>query len=499
MRHSQQAIDEGLDPDVEAMAFEYGLPLMFPTEVLRQSSGITPGDAESGPGRRDLRGELFVTIDGDDARDFDDAVHCEADGNGHMLTVAIADVSAYVSEGGGIDQEARARATSAYFPATVLPMLPPALSEDLCSLRQDEDRNCLACRMWVNGKGIVKKSEFFECVIRSRARLTYRQAQDAIDGNPARDDEIGRTLAQLAGLCGKLEKLRSSRGGFQMEMPSVVPVIEGGAVKGFSVESRLFTHRLIEECMLLANTCAAGFLSSNDYPFLYRIHPKPSDEKRSRLKEVLVGMGAKGFDVTSPQGLMKIAGKFSKRPPLVHRVMAMNIVRTLEKAVYTPVNIGHYGLGYEEYTHFTSPIRRYPDLTVHRAIKAVLRGERPPKGLRERLAEIGRHCTEREIAAERASLNVISRKLGRTMSGRVGQVLDGVVTGMSKGGMFVAFENGCEGMARFSAMDDYYVLSKHMTSAAGRRTGRVLHVGMEVSARVASVNDEDGRCQLELE
>ena len=490
-----------LDPDVEAMAFQYGLELMMPTKVLRLAKGIGEPVASGkiGKGRMDLRKLALVTIDGEDARDFDDAVHCECvDGNAFRLTVVIADVSHFVTEGDGLDQEAYSRGTSAYFPNMVLPMFPERLSEDLCSLRPGVDRLGLGFQAVVKRNGKVRDQRFFECVIRSKKRLTYGQVQETLDGNRPVNGEVDRSLHSLAELCAVLESVRRKRGGLQIDVPTTVPVIANGQVSGFVLEERFLSHRIIEECMLLANTSAAKYLIRKGYQFLYRVHPVPPAAKIARLRTVLGEMGVKAGDLSTAKGLTEVAGKFRNRTPLLASVMASNVLRTLESAVYTPDNNGHFGLGYDDYAHFTSPIRRYPDLMVHRTIKAAIRGEPPAKNIRERLRTIGAHCTEREQASDRASWNVISRKLGRSMYSKVGNEVLGVISGMSKGGMFVSLEGGADGMIRFSGLNDYYVLDPTKTQVTGKRRKRKFHVGMEVKVRIDEVNRDDGRCTLKL-
>lgn len=491
-----------LDPDIEAVAIEHGLKLMLPASLILLSEEAPDPLASGRPpeGRTDLRSVALVTIDGEDARDFDDAVHCRMDGKGRLvLTVAIADVSHFIAEGSPLDKEACSRGTSAYFPGMVLPMLPERYSEGLCSLRPDEDRLCLGFQVAVDSDGRVGDSRFFECVIRSRRRLTYVEAQAHLDGRAkVKDREAAGSLETLSKLCDILERQRRARGGLQLELSSTEPVIKGGKVTGFVTSGRLKAHRIIEECMLLANTCAAEYLLENRYPFLYRVHPPPPEERVSRLRDVLRCMGVKAGDLTTAEGLMAVASKFRNRSPLVVDVMTRNVLRTLESAVYTPDNIGHFGLGYDAYAHFTSPIRRYPDLTVHRAIKAVMRRERPPSDLAERLRSLGAHCTEREQAADRASLNVISRKVGRTLLGKIGKKVKGVVSGMARSGMFVTMEGGVDGMIRFSGMDDYYEVNPSKVQAKGRKSGRSFNVGMEVTVRIEEVSKADGRCAVSL-
>lgn len=496
------ATPKELDHDVEAASFEYGVELTMPAQAFQLAERIANQDVTKGfyeKDREDLRHLALVTIDGEDAKDFDDAVHCERnDKEGFNLTVAIADVSSFIDAEGFLDQEAFFRGTSVYFPNVVLPMFPSRLSEDLCSLKPGEDRLGLGFQATVDKKGKLNNGRFFNCVICSKKRLTYQQAQKILDGSHSDNSEVECSLHALAGLCVVLEDVRIKRGGLLMDIPTTVPVLANGKVTGFKEEKRTFAHRIIEECMLLANTSAAEFLSEKGYPFLYRVHPKPPAEKVARLRDVLMGMGIRCGQINTATDLMDVMERYRDDSSLVAQVMAKNVLRTLESAVYTPDNIGHFGLGYKQYAHFTSPIRRYPDLTVHRAIKAAIKGESPPEGLADRLREIGAHCTNREQAADRASMNVISRKLGRALLGKIGKQVQGVISGMARGGMFVSMQGSVDGLVRFSGLDDYYELNSTMTKAVGRRKKRTFHVGMEVSVKIAEVSREDGRCLLQL-
>ena len=490
-----------LDYDIAAVTDEHGIELSLPTHADNLANAIrepmvSSADLEV---RKDLRSLALVTIDGDDAKDFDDAVFCEVAKNGdYHLTVAIADVSYFVVEDSRLDEFAYERGTSTYFPGMVLPMLPRRLSEDLCSLKPKVDRLCLGFQVQVSPKGKIKNPGFFECVIKSKERLTYGQVQQVLEKRQSIDKDIKESLICLAGLCRVLEKARAKRGGLQLELPEVVPVMKGNRIKGFAQKHRLFAHRIIEECMLLANICAAQFLYSNKYPFLYRVHPKPSRERVERLRAVLGNMGINAGRLDTAEGLMKVMGQFEGSSPLMVDVMARNVLRALESAVYTQKNIGHFGLGYEKYAHFTSPIRRYPDLMVHRAIKAVMQGQKPPYDLDDKLRMAGNHCTEREQASDRASFNLLSRKLGRSMLSKVGNKVKGVVSGMAKGGVFVTMEGGADGMLRFSSMKQYFVLDSAQTKAVGQRDKKTFYVGMELEVVIDEVSKADGRCALKL-
>ena len=487
--------------DIQDIAAEYGLALTIPPEVSAKAVTVSQPNYRKliNNGRRDLTKLDLVTIDGEDARDFDDAVHCHINDRGEfILTIVIADVAAFTNAGDELDQEAAMRGTSVYFPGLVLPMLPPQLSEDLCSLLPGKERLGLACEVLLDQIGQVLSYSFFECVICSAQRLTYAQAEIMLASSTS-NDGVKRSLDYLAQLAAILTAKRKESGAMFLEMPNIVPVVNNGVVSGCKQEYRLSTHRIIEECMLIANTCAADFLTKHNYPFLYRIHAHPVPDKVMRLRNVLSMFGIKVPNLKAARGIQKVVDSLVGCPTLVIRVLALNILRAIERAEYSTNNIGHYGLANPSYTHFTSPIRRYPDLLVHRAIKDVLKQKQPPKGLLEDLTEIGRYCTAKELAAERAVFDVIGRQLGRTLAYKTGQIINGVISGMVRRGMFVIFEEGAEGMVRFTTMaDDYYALNDTLTKATGRRNGSVYYVGQEVSVRIVDVNDVNGRCALKM-
>ena len=492
--------EKRINIDIAELARDYGLQLTIPKAVVKASERVNSnaGAIERATRKRkDLRRLDLVTVDGADAQDFDDAVHCAKNSNDeYELTVAIADVSFFVKAEGKLDIEASKRATSAYFPGLVLPMLPPVLSNDLCSLVPKQDRLALACTVTIGDEAEVLEYGFFECVIRSSQRLTYHEAQMMLD-KKLQGTNVEKSIACLSELCTLLEAARAKRGGLMIDLPTQTPVIRNGKVQKIELEYRLHSHKIIEECMLLANICAADFLKKKNYPFLYRIHPKPPQEKLDRLSDILHDMEIKAGNLKHTATLQQVINQTHKYDPLTASVLTSNVLRTLERATYTPNNIGHFGLGYRAYTHFTSPIRRYPDLLVHRAIKAALNGRHPNRGLKKELVEIGAHCTERELAAERASLNYTSRLVCRTLKDKVGSERKGVISGMSNGGMFLSFADGTEGMLRFRALDsDYYELSKNKTRAIGRRQQQTYHVGMRMQVKILEVNMEEGRCQL---
>ena len=492
------AASGGRNEDVAELADEYGINLEPPPPAALEEAerAIAAADA-AGDRRADLRQLPLVTIDGDDAKDFDDAVHCRREGGVFQLTVAVADAASYVAEGSALDADARARATSVYFPGQVVPMLPAALSEDSCSLRPERERRALACEMAIDGKGTVTKFRFRECLIRSAARLTYAVAEEILARPPGKD-AVAVSLAALAELARILLARRERDGAFILEMPAAEDALDEGAAA-----ERLFSEKIIEECMLAANRCAAGLLRERGHQFLYRVHGRPQEEKAARLRDVLAGAGLACGARDPARLVMQAAGEIATiEDGQLRRVLTQNLLQALGRASYTPDNEGHFGLGFDEYAHFTSPIRRYPDLTAHRAIKEALRQRKRPAGSARRLhelRELGAHCSMKEMHAERAVMDCVARRLGRLLRSRLGMRAEGIVSGMAKGGMFVVFEGQHEGMLRFAEMDDYYVLNQHRTRVRGRRGGRVFHVGMRVRVKVATVAADTGRCRLALD
>ncbi|MBF2735875.1 MAG: VacB/RNase II family 3'-5' exoribonuclease [Betaproteobacteria bacterium AqS2] len=489
----------GQNDDVAELADEYGIDIGPPPSPAIAEAQRAIAAADDAKGRVDLRQLPLVTIDGADAKDFDDAVHCRREGGVFQLTVAVADAASYVVAGSALDDDARARATSVYFPGRVLPMLPPELSEDRCSLRPKEERRALACEMAIDGAGKVVKFRFRECLIRSAARLTYPEAEEMLARPPGKD-AVEASLADLAALARILLERRERDGAFVLATPPAEAALDEDAAP--AVPERLFAEKLIEECMLAANRCAAGFLRTRGQQFLYRVHGRPQEEKAARLRDVLAGAGLKCGARDPARLVIEAAAAISGiEDAQLRRVLVQNLLQALGRASYTPDNEGHFGLGFDEYAHFTSPIRRYPDLTVHRAIKEALRQERRPAASAKRLAELrelGAHCSMKEMHAERAVLDYIARQLGRRLRSQLGMRAEGVVSGMSKGGMFVVFGGQHEGMLRFADMDDYYVLNQHRTRARGRRSGRAFAVGMPVPVQVAAVDEATGRCRLAL-
>src|SRR5262249_31097717 len=346
-------------------------------------------------GRVDLTALPLVTIDGETARDFDDAVYCERSGKGFRLVVAIADVSHYVRDGDALDREARDRGTSVYFPRRVIPMLPEELSNELCSLKSGIDRACVACDMSIDAHGQIRGYQFYPALMHSRARLTYTQVWDWLSAEDrARGREAKSLLPQLRllhDLYRTLAAARAKRGALDFETVELVLQFDAhGKIEAIVPEPRNDAHKLIEECMLAANVCAARYLIEKSHPALFRVHEGPTPEKLEALREFLAGSGLalSGGDDPGPSDYARLLAKVRERPDF-DRGQA-GVRGSLQRGGYSPANVGHFGLGYDAYTHFTSPIRRYPDLLIHRALKACLAGARyQPAGVS--WTEIGVH------------------------------------------------------------------------------------------------------------
>jgi len=356
----------------------HGIPTDWPTEVREQAQQFgkeVPAAARKG--RVDLREVNLLTIDGADARDFDDAVFCEPTGDGYKLLVAIADVSNYVEHGSPLDKQAIRRGTSVYFPDRVVPMLPETLSNGLCSLNPHVDRLCMVCDMRVSNEGKVTRATFFEAVMRSAARLTYSQVSEFITGESKNQipRNVQKDIQNLHAVYKLFAKNRNQRGAIELDIPQTrIEMDEHGAIARISAVPRNDAHRLIEECMIAANVQAAKFLRKNRIAALYRVHAKPNPERFDELRLYLVGLGLKAPhpDHVQPKQFNNILEQVKDRPDSAAISMAM--LRSLSHAEYTPTNVGHFGLALDAYAHFTSPIRRYPDLLVHRAISHIVRG-----------------------------------------------------------------------------------------------------------------------------
>src|SRR5476649_1412477 len=420
------------------------IPHVWPPQVLKQVEGLSeqvPEEAKKG--RVDLRNLPLVTIDGEDARDFDDAVFCEKKrGGGWRLWVAIADVSYYVRHGTALDDEARSRATSVYFPSQVVPMLPEVLSNGLCSLNPQVDRLCMVCDMNIDAHGDVTDYRFYPSVMWSHARFTYTVVAEILE-NPqgaaaAQNGELVPHLTNLYKLYQVLARSRAKRGAIDFETIETQMMFDAhGKIERIVPVQRNDAHRVIEECMLAANVCASDILRKHEHPALYRVHQGPTPERLLGLREFLKGFGLElgGGEAPRAHDYAKLLERVKGRPdaPLLQTAM----LRSLRQAVYSPDNLGHFGLAYEAYTHFTSPIRRYPDLLIHRAIKAVLKHKRYESG---NWQELGMQCSQTERRADEATRDVEAWLKCYYMRDRVGDVFDGTISSAVAFGIFVALD-----------------------------------------------------------
>ena len=493
--------------EIEIAIHAHGLPTDWPVVVekeVRRLGKEVPAEAKRG--REDLRDLPLLTIDGADARDFDDAVFCEPTPAGWRLYVAIADVAHYVERGSPLDEEARSRGTSVYFTRRVLPMLPEVLSNGLCSLNPKVDRLCMVCEMRVGRDGKVSRARFFEAVMRSQARLTYEEVAATIfDGDAKLRRKHARLLPHLEDLHDVFRALlgqRRKRGAIDFEIPEAyVELGEDRRIESISSYERNDAHRMIEECMIAANVSAARFLGRHKLPTLYRVHDKPTEERFKELKAFLATFGVPFPRVKDLQPrhfarvLERIKGK--SYDTLVETVL----LRSMARAAYQPDNLGHFGLSLAHYVHFTSPIRRYPDLLVHRAIKHVLSGKKPgsfpysPKDM----DRLGQHCSMTERRADDATRDAIAWLKCEFMLDKIGEAFDGVITGVTGFGVFVQLQDVfVEGLVHVTSLEnDYYELDAPRHRLVGARSKKVYQLAAPLRVRVVDVNMEQRRIDFE--
>ncbi|MFU8895476.1 MAG: ribonuclease R [Gammaproteobacteria bacterium] len=496
----------GLETEIAMRAHD--LPFRWPDEALAEAEAwgdrVRPAAKRD---REDLREVPLVTIDGADAKDFDDAVWCEPDGKGWRVIVAIADVSAYVPVGGALDDEALERGTSVYFPRKVIPMLPENLSNGLCSLNPGVDRLCMVCDMQVGPGGKVGEARFYEGVMRSAARLTYEEvAGILVEGDAGLRRRYAKVLPQLESLHAAwrvLARARSRRGAVDFDLPEVGMVFDPkGHVARVEPRSRNDAHRIIEECMIAANVEAAKFLEKHKIPALYRVHAPPEEDRLGTLKEFLgaFGLSLPTRERLEPKHFSALVREVSGRPDadLIETV----ILRSMSAAVYQPENIGHFGLALERYAHFTSPIRRYPDLLVHRAIRHIVRGGKAgdfPYGKQE-MEALGRHCSATERRADEATREAMDWLKCEFMLDRVGEEFDVIVTGVVDFGLFVQIpEFQIDGLVHISSLGgDYYQRDAVHQRLIGERTGRVFRLSDPLRVRLLRVSLDDRKIDFEL-
>ena len=510
----QARIEKRLDPDkpvelaTEAAIARFDLPHEFSPNALREANAwgkeVDPRESSS---RIDLRTLPLVTIDGDDAKDFDDAVYAEPHPAGFRLIVAIADVSHYVRPGTAVDTEAKERGTSVYFPTKVIPMLPFALSDGLCSLAPHVDRLCFAADMVITKHGALKSATFYPAVMRSAARLTYTVAYDALfKGTPAARNQVGPLydkLMVLVDVYRALLKARHKRGALDFDAPEAEFVIDSSErVKAIELRSRNDAHKLIEECMILANVAVAHELEKKHTPTLYRVHGKPEEQKLDKLLATLTSLGIEAQipENVTTRDLQAITKRLNNSPerPFVESL----VVRSMPQAVYQPTNIGHFGLALTQYAHFTSPIRRYPDLVVHRTLKALIEapGGSAVKYDMDALGTLGDSTSKLEKRADEADRYVNTFLKCTYLRERIGQTFHGLITTVVEFGCFVQLlDVSVDGLLHTDSLrDDDYVMEDDGLAWVGRRNKRRLRVGTQIRVVVTAVNPIEGLIDLEL-
>ena len=520
-----EVLGEHLDPgmEIDVAIRSHAIPYLWPEEVEREAGALDDEPAEADKDCRiDCRSMPFVTIDGEDARDFDDAVYCKPRrGDSWKLWVAIADVSHYVRPGSALDAEATNRATSVYFPERVVPMLPEVLSNGLCSLKPGVDRLALVCEMKISADGELGDSVFYEAVIHSHARLTYTQVGEALENgsSPAIDKKILPHIKNLHNLYQVLRKARDRRGAIDFETVETRIIFDQlRKIEAIVPVQRNDAHKLIEECMLSANVAAAGFLQRHKLPGLYRVHEGPTTEKLENLRKFLgeLGLDLAGGEKPTPVHYRQLLNQIDGREDAA--LIQTMLLRSLRQAVYQPENLGHFGLHYDAYAHFTSPIRRYPDLLMHRALRHVIRSntrskwvervkgavEIPanriyPYDLASMLVQ-GEHSSMAERRADDATRDVEAWLKCEYLQDRVGETFEGVVAAVTSFGLFVELADlYIEGLVHISALPgDYYHFDQAKQRLTGERTNRSFRLGDSVTVQVARVDLDDKKIDLEM-
>jgi len=526
------ATDPGIE--IEIALRKHDLPFEWSAAAKRQAqrlpAEVRPADRK---GRTDLTDLPLVTIDGETAKDFDDAVYCAPDGRGFRLVVAIADVAHYVRDADALDADARERGTSVYFPRRVIPMLPEALSNELCSLKPDVDRLCMACDMKIDARGTIKSYAFYPAVMHSRARLTYTEVYTWLRDPAAARGSVGDGLlphlAQLHTLFKALLAARERRGAIDFDTAELALQFDQyGKIAQIVPAPRNDAHRLIEECMLAANVCAANFLGERQQPALYRVHEGPPPDKLAALREFLgsSALTLTGGDKPTAMDYAALIDRIRDRPDFA--LLQTVLLRSLSRAEYSPDNVGHFGLAYDAYAHFTSPIRRYPDLLVHRAIKAVLdekpsrrraarRSESAPPGGSERRnaasagapytpkgatwSELGVHCSMTERRADDASRDVLQWLKCHYMKEKVGETFAGTISGVASFGIFVTLDGlDIDGLVHVTELPrDYFHFDGVRHALTGERSGRRFQLAGRVQVKVARVDLERAKIDFTLD
>lgn len=509
-------LSPGMEIDIAIRARD--IPAEWPDDVLSESSRIgTSVNPSVISERRDIRSTPLVTIDGEDARDFDDAVFAEEKANGFRLMVAIADVSHYVTTGSALDLEAYNRGTSVYFPQRVVPMLPESLSNGLCSLNPDVDRLCMVCDMSISNTGEIKRSKFYPATMRSHARLTYTEVHNYLQSkepdNKATAKQkaavekiggLGKHLDVLRKLYEVMRVARSERGAIEFESNETRIIFnDEKKIDQIIPVERNVAHMLIEECMIAANISAARYIGKRKIPGLYRSHEGPGADKLIDVRKFLSQRGLElgGGDNPGAIDYAKTLASADGRPDKL--VIQTLLLRSMNQAVYSTRNAGHFGLALEEYAHFTSPIRRYPDLMVHRAIKHML-VHNSTNGFgysQNHMAEIGDHCSSTERRAEEATRDVVAWLKCEYMQDHIGSTYQGVITGVTSFGVFVELSDiHVEGLVHITSLpQDYYDFDSVNHRLLGRQGGLSYRLGQVISVLVAAVSLDDRKIDFQID
>ena len=497
--------------EIEIEIHNHGIPYEFPDAVIQQADSF--GDSvkdKDKQGRLDLRHLPLVTIDGEDAKDFDDAVFCQphagSKGGGWKLVVAIADVAHYVATGSSLDEEAYERATSVYFPGRVVPMLPEAISNGLCSINPDVDRLCMVCEIFVNKQGEIESYDFKEAVMRSHARLTYTQVAQALEDNSAGiiSADVYPHIVNLNEMYKSLDAARRARGTIEFDTTeTVINFTDDKRIESIRPSVRNEAHKIIEECMISANVCAAKFIAKSKYPCLYRVHEDPADEKiedlRGFLSDLDLKLGAPSRKIESSDYAELSEG--IKQRDDYHMIQTL-MLRSMKQAIYKAENDGHFGLALTHYAHFTSPIRRYPDLLVHRALKHIVLKRKKSKYMysQERMMQMGEHCSNNERRANEATRDAEFALKCEYMLDKIGRSYDAHVTGVVGFGLFVELdEHFVEGLIHITNLPkDYYVFDPKTHQLVGENRGIQFGLNDKIRIRVSRVDMDERKIDFEL-
>lgn len=503
----EKVLGEYLDPglEIDVAILNYGLPSQFDSEVVSETYLVPKEVREKDlKGRRDLRHLPFVTIDGQDAKDFDDAVCCQPMNKGqHRLWVAIADVSHYVLPSSAIDHQASIRGNSVYFPGRVVPMLPEVLSNGICSLNPQVDRLCMVAEMVISEKGQIRQPTFYRAVIHSRNRLTYDDVHEYLqqDDGSKLSMEVWEMLKNLHQVYKTLLTARLARGAIELDTVETMVLFDASRkIEKIVPVVRNEAHRIIEECMLAANVAVASFIESQGVHSLYRVHEQPDLEKMKSLQTFLgeFGIECRFNEKTQPKQFQQVLEKVRVRPE--KQVLETVMLRSLKQAQYAVDNLGHFGLGYQVYTHFTSPIRRYPDLIVHRILGDLIDHQQRNAYSEEKLQQLAQTCSMTERRADEATRDVLTWLKCIYIKDKIGQVFDGTISAVTSFGLFVTIKDVfVEGLVHVTSLkNDYYAFDALRHRLVGERTGQVYHLGDAIKVLVARVDADARKIDFDL-